>query len=234
MPEDNSKTSRPLPDDAYQSLVLILSYADKLSKICESVEQTNNFLSMRKLAEAVAEKTGIAEEEAFDIVGSLIAFQNLRNQLNLDVDGFIEWLSEPLVDFAHEEGKEVEAEAWQKELTRIKEVFDEDSAFGVMSKAIELVYAHQNALIDARLLTDLRPVYDKQAKKMLRMVVTHQLVLKYSEENSEKKIYLAVDASDLEKLEKECKRARDKANVVSESMKDLDWATCIVGENNEE
>jgi hypothetical protein len=65
------------------------------------------------------------------------------------------------------------------------------------------------------------------------MVVTHQLVLQYSDGSSDKRIYVAVDASDIKMLEQQCQRARDKAAVVSKSMEGLDWVTYIVGENDE-
>ncbi len=233
MPEEKPIRSRPLPDDAYEDLALIVSHADKLGQICEAVEQTKTFLNMKNVAIAAAEKTGLAEEKAREVVSVLLNFHRLRSRLELEIDDFVEWLGKFFLEFAQEKNKEELLEAWEKGLASIKGVLDEGSAVGILNKAIGLVYAHQNVLGDARLLTDLRPVYDKGAKKILRMVITHQLVLEYTDGASDKRLYLAIDASDIEKLEHQCKRARDKADVALQSSEECDWITHIVGENDE-
>jgi len=233
MPEEKNRSSRPLPDEAYEDLAFIVSYADKLPQICEAVEQTKDFVNLNSLSLKVTEQTDMETEDARQLLSNLLKFQRLRSNNEHLIDDFWRWLEKPFVEFVKEQGKEYLAEAWETNSSLIKDVLDEGSALGILDKAVEILYEHQNVLKDAQLLTDLRPVYDKEATEILRMVVTHQLVLNYSDGSSDKKISLTVDSSDLDILENQCRRAREKAKVALKSMQGLGWTTYIAGESDE-
>lgn len=232
MPEERSARPLPLPDEAFDDLALIVGNADKLAEICECVAQTRAVRNLKSITASVFEKTGLPERQAKSIVGALLALHQLRSRLELDGKRFLEGLGSRFAEMAREKGQEELIESWEKGFDTIRQVFDEGSAFGILNKATELVYSHQNVFTDARLLTDVRPVYDQDAQKILRMVVTHQLILDYVDGRQHKRLYVAVDATDLTTLEEQCKRARDKASVASRSLDDL-WPTSVIGESDE-
>ncbi len=233
MPEEKNRSSRPLPDEAYEDLALIVSHADKIPQICEAVKHTKDFLNLNSLVLKVTEQTDMETEDTRQLLINLLKFQRLRSNNEHLIDDFFGWLGESFIEFVKNQGKEELAEKWKTYNSILKEVLDEGSALGILDKAIGILYEHQNVLKDARLLTDLRPVYDREATEILRMVVTHQLVLNYSDGSSDKKISLTVDSSDLDILENQCRRAREKAKVALKSMQGLGWTTYIAGESDE-
>lgn len=236
MTNEKKENNRPLPDVAYEDLALIVGNADKLNQICESIEHTKAFLSLKKLVSNAAKMTGLDEEKVSHIISGLLQFHRIRDdrfQIGDNIDDFMGWLEKNFVEFARDQGKEELINSWKEAESKIKEVLDESSPFGILFKATELVYSHQNLTTGIRILTDLRPVYDKEAQQILRMVITHQLVLSYNDGSSNQRIHLAVDQDDLDDLLIQCERARAKARVASKSTEICGWPTCIVGEKDD-
>lgn len=86
-------------------------------------------------------------------------------------------------------------------------------------KNLELAYRagrvrfdHALHMHDAGIVTDIRPIFDLSASAIEGAVITHVLKIDYASNfEDDKNIYLAVDDSDLDKLESVIKRARRKA-----------------------
>jgi hypothetical protein len=223
----------PLPEEAFDDVALVVRNADKLARVCEVLATSKAVSSLAEASESVSKEAGLSEAEARTIIGTLLALHRLRSQLELSTAEFLEGLAGAVALLARKRAQEELLKSWESGLAGIRAALDEDSALGALDKATELIYSHQNVLMKARVLTDLRPVYDKPAAKIVRMVVTHQLILDYLDGSSRKRLYVAIDAVDLKKLEEQCRRAEDKARVVSESLKDLPWPTSRIGEKNE-
>jgi hypothetical protein len=83
----------------------------------------------------------------------------------------------------------------------------------VATKAKELLYEVERALCEARILTDLRPVFgsDVSARPMAMMVV-YTLKLSYHEgpKGEIKEMFMALDADDIAKLKRMLERAETK------------------------
>jgi len=223
----------PLPEEAFDDVALVVRNADKLARVCEVLATSKAVSSLAEVSKSVSKEADLPEAEARTIIGTLLALHRLRSQLKLSSAEFLDGLAARLaeLDPGHTQGDLLKS--WDSGLAEIRAALDEDSAFGALDKATELIYSHQNVLREARVLTDLRPVYNKAADAIVRMVVTHQLILEYLDGSSRKRLYVAIDAVDLKELKEQCERAADKARVVSESLKDLSWPTSRIGEENE-
>ena len=185
------------------------------------------------MVEAESAAIGRPPEEVGSIIGTFLALLRLRRQLGMEGDEFLQSLAAYVAEAAKKKDEPRLVDLWGRGLPQIRQALDEDGSFAVLDKATELVYSHQNVLNDVRLLTDIRPVYDKGARTILRMVVTHQLVLVYMDGSSVKRLYVTVDAEDVQKLEEQCRRAKDKAGVVQRSLEDKPWRTTVIGGSNE-
>lgn len=233
MPEETAPPSLPLPKEALDDVSLVVKNADKLPRICEAVAGTEAVQSLAKLTGLVSAEIGLPNGEARAIVGTLLTLHRLRSQLGQSSEVFLAGLATWFAEMTKEEGKEELSTLWERGLPHIRDALGEDSAFATLDKATELVYSHQNVLREVRILTDLRPVYDKAASKIVRMVVTHLLRVDYLDGSSAERLYIAIDAGDLEKLEEQCTRAKDKAAVVAKSLENMPWPTSVIGENDE-
>jgi hypothetical protein len=88
----------------------------------------------------------------------------------------------------------------------------------VLEKAVELSYAFPLLFAGARVLTDVRPVFNEEGDKMRAAVVTNTLEIRFSDDGEPKVIQLAVDAKDLGQIVKVCERARAKTHAVREQL----------------
>ena len=73
---------------------------------------------------------------------------------------------------------------------------------------------HENSFCDAKILTDLRPVFGASAEVQPEgIVVTHTLKLEYHDDRgAHRKFYVALNQDDLETLRNVLERADKKAN----------------------
>ena len=109
-----------------------------------------------------------------------------------------------------------------------------DSALMISSKAQSLAYKHENVLAGTRIITDLRPVFDEGATRILEMVVTHSLVIEFADGASAKReIYITMDANDASKLREQCGRAEAKSKIIVESLKSNSWPTIVFPEDSD-
>jgi len=233
MPEGATPEPLPLPEEAFDDVALVIRNADKLARLCEIVAPSKAVSSLAELSESVSQGVGLSQTDARTVMGTLLALHRLRSQLELSSDKFFEGLAVCVAEQAPKRGQEDLLGLWESGMCAIRAALDDDSAFGILDKATELIYSHQNVLREARVLTDLRPVYDNAGARIVRMVVTHQLVMDYLDGSSRKRLYVAIDADDLKKLEEQCRRAEDKAGVAAESLKDMPWPTSRIGEKDE-
>jgi hypothetical protein len=93
----------------------------------------------------------------------------------------------------------------------------------LISKAFDLQTDDERTFCDARILTDLRPVFGAQVSEGPRAtVIVHLLKLGYHENNKRhQKFYVALDSKDLKELKKVIDRAEEKATALKSKFKEL-------------
>jgi hypothetical protein len=93
----------------------------------------------------------------------------------------------------------------------------------LISKAFDLQTDDERTFCEARILTDLRPVFGAQVNDGSRAaVIVHLLKLGYHEDNQRhEKFYVALDSKDLKELKKVIDRAEEKAAALKSQFKDV-------------
>jgi uncharacterized protein (DUF1778 family) len=89
------------------------------------------------------------------------------------------------------------------------------NAFGsqgvrITGKAQSVFYDTDKTFVKARILTDLRAIYDEPGDEILAAMVMHSLRIRYYENFEEKDIYLSLDNDDLQGLMEILQRASKK------------------------
>jgi hypothetical protein len=88
----------------------------------------------------------------------------------------------------------------------------------VAAKAAGVLQSHENTFCNARILTDMRPVFGSDATVTPNAaVIVHMLNLSYHHEGELKEIYLAMDTIDIEIL----REVLDRADLKCQSLKSL-------------
>lgn len=94
------------------------------------------------------------------------------------------------------------------------------SSLNMSAKACRVRTDYPRVFCDAKVLSDIRPVFDKPADKPIGSVINHSLRVEYHEGGDHKEFYVELDAEDLSKLKKIFERAETKAASLKAYLKD--------------
>ncbi len=108
-------------------------------------------------------------------------------------------------------------ERWQTVEPELRRILEHPSVWRV-SKALDLSYDFAYLLQEARVVSDIRPVFDREATEIEAAVVSFTLRLRYDGVNGEHGVSVAMNESDVKDLLQECQRALRKAHLASEVM----------------
>ncbi len=107
-----------------------------------------------------------------------------------------------------------------------------------VSKALDLAYEYANLFQDARIVTDIRPIFndvDDEQMEIEAAVVAFTLRLHYDDRQGNHSLSVALDETDVRTLKYQCERALHKAQLAQGRMRDiLGVPTIISGETHDE
>jgi len=84
----------------------------------------------------------------------------------------------------------------------------------VLVKSLHLQYEHANILTGVHAVTDVRPVFNRDASQALAAIICHTLTIEYLCGGESRQITLAVDTPDLEQIVKHAQRGLTKAKTL--------------------
>lgn len=87
-------------------------------------------------------------------------------------------------------------------------------AVRILAKGLPLMWEADRLLVDARVLTDVRPIFSEDAESVEAGLVVHTLRLKIRENERDTTISFSLDDQDLASLRDQCVRALRKSNAV--------------------
>lgn len=174
-------------------------------------------LSPKDLIEAMSvEEIDFASCSLEEVVGALLSINTACTQSDIPIDEFIVSVTEALKRDYPDLGEE----ANQKFIQRLGKFLSPDEVLGMTAKIGDVLTEHQRTFQDARVLTDLRPVFWKDVSSgPANFILVHSLKIVYQEAGEFKEFYLALDADDLKKLESTIVRAQSKAESTKKVLK---------------
>jgi hypothetical protein len=100
--------------------------------------------------------------------------------------------------------------------SRLAKVLGFDGSLGVTSKALDVMREHQHTFCNARIISDVRPIFANTTKKASAAVIVHNLQIGYHEPGSKahKEFYVALDTQDIQKLKEVIARAEEKTEAL--------------------
>jgi hypothetical protein len=130
-----------------------------------------------------------------------------------------------------------EVAAWNAVEPHFAELFRAKSVRTV-SKALDLAYEHANLFQSARIVTDIRPIFndvDDEQMEIDAAVVAFTLRLHYDNREGNHSLSVALDEADVRMLKYQCERALHKAELARGRMQDMAGVpTIISGEAHDE
>ena len=190
--------------------------AEELISTVNGVAATLNHKTLTaNLVSAIGQ---MAADEANSIVSAIVTLATVMVAHNVEVAEFVSDICASLRDPIATEGSAAPAvdllPVLGSRLTRLL-----GSPGLVLSvKASFLQREHTNVLLDAKVITDIRPVFFENLEAPASTVLVHHLKLSYIHDNAPHEIYVSMDDSDLTTLKKSITRAEEKRKALKPLM----------------
>lgn len=204
--------------DAYQSGVDALVHItdDQFSQLLSALKAAKPSLFSTGLASQVAPSiNGLKSREVRRIVESLVAMYAVRIRLGISSSEFASGISAAIDDFEEASFSEEDKLRLAERLTQLLEM---EKSLGITSKANDVLTEHEHTFCSARVLTDIRPIFQSDlASPPSEAVVVHTLKIAYHQDREHKEFYVALDSDDIQML----KSAIERAELKDRSAKSL-------------
>jgi hypothetical protein len=211
-----------IPEKYYSAVAKIrrLSEVD-VEVLSSALQQASSTTDPRQLAAQIASKvTGINDQDLREIVRTLSALCQVRASAEVTVTQFAADLREAMRDSGNKELAVPDEEAPGFE-RRISKLIQAD-ALNVAAKAADLRVEYPKLFCDARILTDLRPVFGADpAARPIGFVFAHTLKLDFHvADGGHEEFYVALDSGDIAKLKDVLRRAEIKSESLRALLKE--------------
>jgi len=190
---------------------------EQLSSVRAALEALGSTLEITAFELAIAkvlDDDGVAKQTA----AALLLLSKVRRSYSADAVAVLEAISADIALRGDQYRWSAEEVASWKRLAPSIAAVVALSTVSVLEKSVELAYSFRSLYRSARVLTDIRPVFNDDGSEVHAAVVTHTLELAYTEDGVTKTLCLAVDAQDLTQLSTICSRAQQKAKAARALM----------------
>jgi hypothetical protein len=175
------------------------------------------------------------ERAAEHLLRPVLALYQLIRQREMTVDEVMDGLRHGIAA-ADPPWTEDQRTAWDNVAPIVRGLF-QIPAVRIVSKAIDLAYEYANLFQGARIVTDVRPVFNDEDDDEMRIdgaVVSFTLRLHYDNREGNHSLSIALDEADVRTLQGQCERALRKATMTRSRIQDAGIPTVISGESTDE
>jgi hypothetical protein len=197
---------------------------EALSDIANAMATVAPGGGVKEMIAAVENVPSVGKEDAIAIVRTLYSLYNYRASTETLLAEFVPVLVAAMqasgdASFTLSEG---EKDLFSQKLTRLLGL----GSLELSSKVEQLKTDYRSIFCDAKILTDLRPVFADPGAAPVGVAITYTLKIAYHEDGDHKELYFALDAEDLHKLRKVIDRAEVKASslksvIATANLQDL-------------
>jgi hypothetical protein len=222
-----------IPPSGFAELAGVADHSADLGKFISALNECQNLADADASIEFLKEKTGLPISTARSIQSGLAALIGLKARLGLPSDQLLDAVNRSIESQAPTEWKQLHWKAWKESQAAILSALDSipaESPLAIQQTVRELTYAHQHVLVDADLITDLRPVYNASATEIQAIVLTYVLSIMYQDGRSGRRIEFALDAGDVAKLADLAKGAQAQtATAKAAATEGRKWTLIVAG-----
>ncbi len=212
-----------IPPKYREALIGIAALSNAAIKELESVlSNAGPALTSREEAfSLVSQLKVITADEGLTIIEALLPLYMLKGSSTKNTGEFVEDVIASL-----KVGSGTEKRLTQKEATPLTDRLTKLLGLGAIdlsAKAMSVLLEQQRAFTSARVLTDIRPVFDQDMSRPLAgAVLVHNLKIQYVESGEEKEFFVALDKMDIQLLIDMLTRAQQKESKIKQFLAQSD------------
>ena len=221
---------------AIEELEGLARAADKLQQVVAAAAEIGPAVGTLPIARQIAGQVDMAVWEVRPLLPAMLNFYRTTINLKLNAADTAEAISRNLNRIAKTEDDKARQRLWAAAKDQIVEAAGQlhpDHPLVAAQKAFRVAASRQYELVDTRIFTDARPVFNDAGDAIIQTIITHVLSLDYHNGHDHRVIQFTLDADDLSELTKLCERAARKAVVLKRDLKSASWPTRIFHEPDE-
>jgi hypothetical protein len=211
-----------IPEDRIQAIRKIVALSDASAAELEQALKTSEFTSNSdEMAEHIRERVGtIPFDELKDITDALYGLYWVREFSGVSEPQF---LKDVVASVRSNTELAIDTKAIPSIKTRFKRLLSIEP-LSIISKAIGLQRDGERIYCEARIISDIRPVFTKDPKhRPVGAVLGHTLKISYHDGlAAHKDFFVVLDRIDLENLKKVVDRAHAKSEALAAFLEEVD------------
>ena len=176
--------------------------------LLEALESAEPSLNVESLVESVSAALPSGLEGVVDIVRALNSMNHVRLGADRSVEDFVQAIARSLE--SQFQGQFDKSNLLHKISSLLKA-----QALLISARASDLQHDFDRVFASAKIVSDVRTVFDQSGDKIQGCLVVHNLNITYAHENTLKSFYVAMDSADIAKL----RTVLDRADVKSSALK---------------
>jgi hypothetical protein len=204
-----------IPRQLINGFDLIISLRQEdIASLVSILEEAKTGEGIKSISEKLSSQTSLSEDDSIEIMRSIFSMVNIYADSKDSVGKFSEdFISSYKFSLGIEDA--IKLESLKNNITKLLPSF---KVIKQTIKAKGLIVENANNFIEARIISDIRIVFDDDSdieKKEQIAVVVHNLRITYSDGgDSDKVFYISLDLSDLSELKDSISRALEKDKLI--------------------
>lgn len=193
-----------MPADAFEALISAISNA------------TPTFTPQKLARNILPRLKGFAGPDLFQILNTTCGLYYVKANKNIPADELAESVSQSVVEQAPEKDKP-SPEKRQQLRDRLIRLLGLDKTLAVTAKAVDLRTEHERVFCNARILSDIRPVFANSEDSAEAGIIIHNLQIGFhhsAEGGKHQEFYVSLDTEDIQTLKKVIARAEKKTEAL--------------------
>jgi len=225
MPDNDPIRPIHLKSEVIADLADLISSREQVDAVVTEAKSVPPAGSLLGFASRVARNSDVDPTVALNVLNTLVNIRRMQRARKVDTARMVEILTVSLERHAPKEWHRKHGEAWKEVCPKIVEAIesiDQDHPLHVSEKAETLAYSYQNIVSSQRIMTDVRPIFDKDANTVKETIILHSLLVEYYDGISPpSRIALTLDSGDIAELRRLCERAERKAHTILDTLEDF-------------
>lgn len=236
MPSNPAAYGFEVPPQGFKELATVAAFADRLPDLQALINRLGTSATTDQIRDAVASTFGINATDASLLLRGLLTLRSLAASVNLTAHDLLDALTASLEAQAPADWTETILPAWEAAKEKIIAAISpaQDDVLGVRSKIRELTFLHERIVLNCRLVTEFRPVYNIAGDKIVNTVLTTALFIRYRAHGEVEEMQLELDLKDVAELRTQCERAERKVATAARMFRESGWEITIAGAGKQE
>src|SRR3989344_4216667 len=183
-----------IPETSRQALALLNEMSDaSANAITKVISVAKQDVSIDALVEQISSKANLEKSKALMIVRALFALFGIRTEISDKPEEVVAEIIQAM------EGVSPGAAGdWRPLQRRLERLLRAKTKLSLSAKALDVITENENVYTDARILTDLRPIFlAAPPKRPAANAVIHKLKFEFIHNKERKEIYIALDGEDV-------------------------------------